>query len=484
MDDCFAYNAAMHERSAFLPKLPAWAWALVLALLLLPLIYWRFCPDDFYIYLQYSRNLLQNGQLAFNPGERSYGFTSPLWLAVLGLCGLTPFPVFFIKMICWLLFALTLWRFHGLLSRDFSGSPPAFIGVALLGANPWVLRWALSGMETAAVLFAAVLAFEWFLDERPGAWLVVGLLPLLRPELLIWVLAYSAFSLVRGRLRQALAVWAPALAWHGFCFWYFGQVFPNTAYAKSLGFSLTAALSAAQKIVASMPPLESLALAITAILLVRRRPGEGRSWPAMAAVALLMALFVGRGVNVHTRYLVPIFPFTIYLLLLLLEKKNRLLPYVFILALGIGLLQGIFWIYPATRNYIRSEKQVNIVIGRYLNRVMKPDETVFLWDIGAIGYYARRHVVDLNGIIDRKVSNRREGFRSIIRGYLQRSPQRAFFVDIHFDRDNFERRPAAGVRQRLLFSLPFHNMFIMQGRPLFYSVYELIPADGPAPGPS
>jgi len=466
----------MRKRSAFFSKLPLWAWALALALLLLPLIYWQFCPDDFYIYLKFSQNLLHHGQLAFNPGERSYGFTSPLWLAVLGLCGVTPFSVLLIKMICWLFFALTLWRFHRLLSRSFCRSVTAPAGVVLLAANPWVLRWALSGLETSAALFAVVLAFDLFLDDHPGACLAIGLLPLLRPEMLIWVLAYSVFSLARGRLKQALVALAPAVLWHGFCFWYFGQVFPNTAYAKSIGFSLPAALAAVKKIAFSMPPLESLALALAALLLFGRRREKDRLWPAMAAAVLLLTLFVGRGVNVHTRYLVPIFPFTIYILLLLLEQKQKLLPIVFILALGIGSLQGIFWIYPATRNYIRSEKQVNVAIGRYLNQAMRPDETVFLWDIGAIGYYAQRHVVDLNGIVNRKTSNRRTDFRILMGRYLQRSPKRAYFVDVHFDRNNFDRRPAAGVRQRFIFSLPFHHMFIMQDKPLYYSLYELHPA--------
>lgn len=473
----------MCKRNAFFSKLPAWAWAFALALLLLPLLYWRFCPDDFYIYLKFAHNLLQNGQLAFNPGERSYGFTSPLWLAVLALCGATPFPVFLIKMICWLFFALALWRFYRLISCHFSGNSSAWIGVVLLAANPWVLRWTLSGLETSAALFAVVLAFELFLNEHPGACLAIGVLPLLRPELLIWVMIFSAFSLLRGRLLQVLVALAPGLLWHGFCFLYFGQVFPNTAYAKSIGFSVTAALSAVKKIVSSMPPLESLALGITAFMLISRRQGKDRLWPAMAAVVMLLALFVGRGVNVHTRYLIPIFPLTIYLLLLLLEKKPKLLLFASIFALGIGLLQGIFWIYPATRNYIRSEKQVNVAIGLYLNQAMRQDEVVFLWDIGAIGYYAQRYVVDLNGIINRKISNRRTDFRVIINRYLQQSHKRAYFVDIHFNRNNFDQRPAPGVQQRLLFSRPFHNMFIMQNKPLFYSVYELLPSGGQGSGP-
>jgi hypothetical protein len=41
--------------------------------------------DDTYIYLQYARNIIQNQEISFNHGEKTYGFTSPLWLGLITL---------------------------------------------------------------------------------------------------------------------------------------------------------------------------------------------------------------------------------------------------------------------------------------------------------------------------------------------------------------------------------------------------------------
>jgi hypothetical protein len=461
---------------------PKWTWALALVLVLLPLLYWEFCPDDFYIYLTYARNLAQNGELAFNPGQRSYGFTSPLWLAVLGVCHLTSLPILLGKLICWLLFVLALWRFHLLLKRRFGDATIAWAGVVLLAANPWTLRWALAGLETSAALLATVLAFELFLGRHRGAGLAVGLLPLLRPEFLVWTLAFSMYSLTRRRWRQALIAWIPAALWHGFSVIYFGHVFPNTAYAKSSGWAWSTALSAAAKIVQSLPPLETLAAGAAFLLLLLRPRQREKTWAAivpLTPLVLLLALYVVRGVNVHTRYMVPIFPFTAFLLVLLLEKRKKLLIGAVSAAMAIGAVQSLVWIYPATRTYSQSENKVNIAIGKHLHHISAPGDTVFLWDIGAIGYFARRPVVDLNGIIDRRVSKRQDDFRQIISRHMRRFPRRAYLVDIHPERLNFLQRPAAGVRARFLYSLPFEKMFIMQGAPLFYSLYELFPDSAP-----
>ena len=58
------------------------ALALALALVLLwPLRH--YITDDTFIHLQYARRLAEGHGLVFNVGERVYGCTSPLWVALL-----------------------------------------------------------------------------------------------------------------------------------------------------------------------------------------------------------------------------------------------------------------------------------------------------------------------------------------------------------------------------------------------------------------
>mgnify|MGYP000305441219 CR=1 FL=1 len=47
-----------------------------------------YVTDDTYIHLRYAENLLAHAEFSFNPGESTYGATSPLW--ILGLAGFLP----------------------------------------------------------------------------------------------------------------------------------------------------------------------------------------------------------------------------------------------------------------------------------------------------------------------------------------------------------------------------------------------------------
>ena len=52
----------------------------VLLLLLMPLR--GGFTDDGFIHIQYANNVIERGEYSFNPGEVSFGTTSPLWVMV------------------------------------------------------------------------------------------------------------------------------------------------------------------------------------------------------------------------------------------------------------------------------------------------------------------------------------------------------------------------------------------------------------------
>ena len=43
--------------------------------------------DDGFIHIQYARNLATRGEYSFNPGDVSFGTTSPLWVMTLAAIG-------------------------------------------------------------------------------------------------------------------------------------------------------------------------------------------------------------------------------------------------------------------------------------------------------------------------------------------------------------------------------------------------------------
>src|SRR5262245_52908184 len=56
---------------------------LVVAYVLLCLDVWEFTVDDAFISYRFASNLWKQGELSFNPGERSEGFTNLLWTIML-----------------------------------------------------------------------------------------------------------------------------------------------------------------------------------------------------------------------------------------------------------------------------------------------------------------------------------------------------------------------------------------------------------------
>src|SRR4051794_18934740 len=60
-----------------------WPVVVAAALLVPHALLFDFVNDDAYISFRYARNLVEHGQLVFNPGERVEGFTNFLWTLLL-----------------------------------------------------------------------------------------------------------------------------------------------------------------------------------------------------------------------------------------------------------------------------------------------------------------------------------------------------------------------------------------------------------------
>jgi len=224
-----------------------------------------YITDDTYIHLRYAQNLLDRGEFSFNPGESTYGATSPLWIfglaAFLGV-GLPPFAA------AWLLGTLSgllvLMVLDVLLER--LPLPPFWrAGVLILVAvDAWFLRWTFSGMETSLATAILVVLLLPLLPKRssvvsdnstPGskgswwhylAWgVTAGLAGLVRPEFMLltcvafpWLL-WRGFQ--RGNWRNTVSRALVALGgqllvlgpWLLFAWSIFGRITPGTAAAKS-----------------------------------------------------------------------------------------------------------------------------------------------------------------------------------------------------------------------------------------------------------
>ena len=191
------------------------------------------CDDAFITFRVVEQLLLGNGPV-YNAGERVQVFTHPLWFGLLaawswlggslhpGAIALS-LAVFGVGLAClWLAF------------RDRPLALAAVLLAMLLSRAG--MDYATSGLETPAsfaLAMAAVLGLR--SGRRALAVAALALMPLNRPDLVLWVLPFAMLvpaAGVRGRLGVLAAVAAPAAAWACFSAVYYGSPVPNTALAK------------------------------------------------------------------------------------------------------------------------------------------------------------------------------------------------------------------------------------------------------------
>ncbi|MEZ4387762.1 MAG: hypothetical protein R3D98_09330 [Candidatus Krumholzibacteriia bacterium] len=331
-----------------------------------------YITDDTFIHLRYAENLLHRAEFAFNPGESTYGATSPLWILGLGFClklGLSgPAAAWVLGLISGVLMVMVL---AGLLRR--LAFPEAWRWwIFLLGvSDAWFLRWTMSGMETPLAT-AALLVLLWPLvmaSPKPAsgaagrlrrrylAWgVAAGLAGLVRPEFLLlgpaalpWLMLfeYRRAEVLGGDparrragplgLAAASAVgWlASAGPWIVYAERTFGRWTPGTASAKSFA----ASFDLVEVVLYLGRSLQQLAmtqgvvwlgfLALVAVVIVERRrqergraepdgalnPGQWEFWQAVALVlvvatwsGLLLGGYAVKKVWTISRYLSPLAP--------------------------------------------------------------------------------------------------------------------------------------------------------------------------------
>jgi hypothetical protein len=187
--------------------------------------------DDAFISFQYARNLARGYGLVFNPGERVWGFTSPLQTLVLGIltaCGLETVRTAFFTAFLWVaLGSVLLYR----LSLQFLPRT-----AALLVAVFFLLDRTQHGSYTleSTLLIASQLTFLLAATTNKGALAnVFGALSCLaRPDSLLLVAPILLMGRETRRLRNLAWFVGIGLLWEGFALLYYRELVPNSYHAK------------------------------------------------------------------------------------------------------------------------------------------------------------------------------------------------------------------------------------------------------------
>jgi len=480
-----------------------------------------FYTDDSYIHLVFARSIARGDGFTFNTGQPTYGFTSPLWMLLLA-AGHAAIPDWLAlsRVLCLLFTLLAVAATYRLAVAAGGTRGIAFGAAASLALNAWFLRWSLSGMETSLAAFLVAAGLERLI--RGGRAVAVGLVvlalaALARPEALILFGAGCLWAVVRGR-RLARASgqeargpdrgWAAAGALGGlaiFAVWELcihastGAWFPNAYTVKRFheAFTIAGALGNMGYFFGVVGITDAIlaATAVAALWTIRRR---GESAGALALLllwpALLAAFYLGARVQMISRYWIPATPVLCAAAWVGAERawsgagrawtgagrawgrSARSVTAGLYFAQQAAVL--LFLVAPQIDAFTRGLNRGPVEIGRWLHANAPPEALVATPDIGAIGFYGERPLLDLGGLVTPAMAPilARHDVNEVIAGALY---EPVGHPDYLVDRASLPGAltgltDASGrPRYELIFSSRIENLGISRPEPRYYSLYRV-----------
>jgi hypothetical protein len=451
-----------------MPKWPSRSWIPVLIVLLMLIVGLRgYVTDDTWIHLRYAQNLLELGEFSFNPGEHTYGATSPLWifgLALLLKLGVAPLLATKMMGVGSLLLLMVI---AGWIMRRLD-LPKAWWPWAMLVVifDAWLQRWAMSGMETPLAT-ALLLALLMPVFAVRVSWVAVGaiaaLAALTRPEFtllgpaaVLWLIFFRAQGWRRlTALLQVAVGWLALLGpWWYYAWQVFGRVTPETAAAKSYGIDFS-----------PMPLLTHLARSITQLgavhaflwlgfilvvlvwwrtlsgcrkaaaedqelqkTMAKRSPPMRGLWVLTGIVlswtVVLLGGYAVKQVWIISRYLSPLLPSLLMVLTgwtwWMIRDRDFMLGERWYAVRRVGRVRSIVMICvtlylasnaimlnlqirPHSIKFSRGVENCFYGMGEWLNKNTPPDAVIAAHDIGALGYASERRILDLAGLVSPEI---------------------------------------------------------------------------------
>jgi hypothetical protein len=389
--------------------------------------------DDAWIHQTYARNLALGAEWSFLPGQLSAGSTSPLWSFLLA-------PGFWLRLgpylwtfgLGWLLLAglaaIGTITFQRLEARRAHLSWLA----ALLILFEWHLVWAAgSGMETLLFSVIVLLALSWLLKSSTywlgfgalvglSAWVRPDGVTLLGPALMVIVLKKDEWNrklrVVLGLGFGFLLLFVPYLAFNQALA---GTWWPNTFFAKQAEYAILRQQSLLARFLNQAElPLIGVGIVLLPGFVYRLWLAVRRKEWGLVAGALWFLGYLGMYAwrlpvtYQHGRYVIPAMP--VYLLwsfagvlemidLQASQMLSRVLGRAWALLVAMVLLG--FWFlgarsYAVDVGFIESQM---VDTARWVSQNTPTGSLIAVHDIGAMGYFGNRNLVDLAGLVSPEV---------------------------------------------------------------------------------
>jgi hypothetical protein len=383
--------------------------------------------DDAWIHRVYARALASGHGFAYNDAQEA-GCTSPLWvvltapaqwLAPLGTSAVVV-GVKLVGALCGGAAVAAVYRLTRLLG---AAAWAAALAAALIGSEPALAFSALAGMEVVL----ALALWLWAVTAIRGGhwratWVVLGALPVARPEAAVLVGVAIAAIAVRGELGRALrtpwlaALVLPSLAWAAFCELATGHLLANTFYIKGelrldavtllprvlvqhgwsrtivvlvvgLGALAACAKQRADRVAAALLAIGSLGF-VAAVLVTRVYLPSGYYWtrwtePGVLGFAAATAVGLALGLDAA------------------IAHRANVITTALAVALAASLPLELASIGERARRFAsdaHAVAELDIAPGEWLAAHTPADAVVAVNDAGAMRYFGQRTTIDLMGL--------------------------------------------------------------------------------------
>jgi hypothetical protein len=382
--------------------------------------------DDAWIHQTYARNLGTHGVMAFSPGQPSTGSTSFGWTLLLAAGYWLKVPFFFWTYLWGSIFAVATAFTAAHLSQSFFGNFRKAVIVAVLCILEWHLAWAaVSGMEIGIFTLLTLLFFLLLHRNTAPLWLgiLTGASVLVRPEGMLFVLIYifSLLTAKRHQIKQVvfdLAMFLIPFAvvispWVLFNLIYSHKPFPNTITAKFMVYGYPWSLGKSLKYIWDVgiyfingPLMLLVPSSVFAIYAEAKNRNTFTFYPLAWGAALIGLYAVALpAIYDQGRYLMPLIGLIIiYGVQGLDQLLNRFLHGRFarsMVWLSVLVMFLVLWNTGASDFAYRVQlyDKVHVQAAKWINMHTPPRAVIATHDIGIIGYYTQRPIVDLAGLI-------------------------------------------------------------------------------------
>lgn len=459
----------------------------VLLLLLFPQLYlWPHISDDSYISFRYIANLVEGNGPTFNPGERTEGFSNPLWVIIISSINLLikvdiPDAARIIGIIFSILSVLTIAWISDILNKnnkDFSKLSFFVISCMILLATPGFHVYMTAGLEGPLLGFLLLFGVGASL-KKVEKWNLIaafsfGLAAITRPEAPLYGLLWYLFTIknytshkihVSHEFKRALLFIIPILSYQIFRLLYYNSFLPNTAHAKPSGiFGETFGIEYLE------PWLFSIGGPVILILMIVHWIFDYSRYKTIVLATigpitgnLIFIIYAQGDWMPFGRFIIPVLPLIIinlsFWLIYFIDSimKNKVLfekqIVTTLIVLGILTASFLIWISPIT-DYVNNREYSmlmrgtdQIKVGTWLHENFQQGTTVGTYRLGGISYAAPDIIFfDLYGLTDREAAEYvkiQKGFTPLIHNpVIERKPDVLALVSIPDpDRFNYMNDP-------------------------------------------